>query len=64
MSNRPTIPAKEIRGDSDIFTDFMRKLVQVSHAEIKEKLDVEREAKRTSKFSASRASGALSKNRA
>jgi hypothetical protein len=48
----------------DTFTAFMKRLLQVPHSEIKAKLDAEREAKRTSKPSASRASGALSKNRA
>jgi len=37
------------------FTDFMRQLVQMPHSEIKAKLDAEREAKRTSKTSVSRA---------
>lgn len=49
MPNRPSIPAKEIVGNSGVFTDFMRRLVQVPHSEIKAKLDAEREAKRTSK---------------
>jgi hypothetical protein len=57
MANRPSIPAKEIVGNSAVFTDFMRKLVQVPHSEIKAKLDAE---KRTPKI-ASRVSGASSK---
>lgn len=42
-------------GDFDRFTEFARRLVAVPHAEIKAKLDAERDAKRTSKASASRA---------
>lgn len=50
----PTIPApsgKIATGDFDRFTEFTRRLVSVPHAEIKSKLDAEREAKRTSKAS-------------
>jgi len=61
MPNRPTNPAKEIRGDSGVFTDFMRRLVKVPHSEIKAKLEAEKAAKRTSKRSASRASAASPK---
>jgi hypothetical protein len=32
-------------GNSSVFTDFMRKLVQVPHSEVKAKLDAEKEAK-------------------
>jgi hypothetical protein len=53
--------ATELHGDFDKFTDFMRRLVAVPHSEIKARLDAEKEAKRTSKTSASRASGASSK---
>jgi hypothetical protein len=60
MPNRPTNPAKEITGNSGVFTDFMRKLVSVPHSEIKAKLDAEKAAKRTSK-SASRVSGVPAK---
>ena len=63
MPNMPEPSAKIETGSPDRFMDFMRRLVQVPHSEIKAKLDAEREAKRTSKLSASRASGALSKNR-
>ena len=38
------------------FTDFVRRIVSVPHSEIKAKLDAEREAKRSSKVSASRVS--------
>jgi len=44
-------------GDFDKFTDFMRRLVAVPHAEIKAKLDAEKKAKkRTPRASASRVS--------
>lgn len=45
----PSDSAKNVRGDSDNFTSFVRRIVSVPHAEIKEKLDAERETKRTSK---------------
>jgi hypothetical protein len=45
----PNDSAKNVRGNSENFTNFMRRLVSVPHAEIKSKLDAEREAKRTSK---------------
>lgn len=60
MPNQPSHPAKNVTGDSASFTNFMRKLMQVPHSEIKAKLDAEREAKRTSK-PASRASVAQPK---
>lgn len=63
VSNRPSIPAKEIVGDSDTFIEFTRRILSVPHEEIKEKLDAEREAKRTSKASASRVSAVSSKAR-
>jgi len=49
MPNHPTPSAKNETGNSDQFTEFARRLVSVPHAEIKAKLDAEREAKRTSK---------------
>lgn len=55
MPKMPILSAKIETGNSDRFTEFMRRLVQVPHSEIKSKLDAEREAKRTSK-SSSRAS--------
>lgn len=64
MPRVPEPSAKIETGSSDRFMDFMRRLVQVPHSEIKAKLDAERKAKRTSKPSVSRVSGALSKNRA
>ena len=60
MPNHPTDPAKEITGNSGVFTDFMRKLMQVPHSEIKAKLEAEKAAKRPPKRSASRASAAPS----
>jgi hypothetical protein len=58
---KPINPAKNEPGDFGKFTDFMRRLVAVPHSEIKARLDAEKEAKRTSKASSSRASGASSK---
>ena len=40
MSNRPRTRANEITGDFDQFTEFMKRLVQVPHSEIKAALDV------------------------
>jgi hypothetical protein len=57
----PTDSAKNVTGNSENFTNFMRQLLQVPHSEIKAKLEVEREAKRTSK-SASPASGGPAKH--
>jgi hypothetical protein len=45
----PNTSAKIVSGNSENFTNFMQRLIQVPHAEIKAKLDAEREAKRTSK---------------
>ena len=45
-SKKPTDLAKDVRGDSDTFIGFMRKLVQVPHSEIKAELDAEKAAKR------------------
>jgi hypothetical protein len=58
---KPCPSAKNEPGDFDKFQDFMRRLMAVPHSEIKARLDAEKEAKRTSKPSASRASGASSK---
>ena len=46
-----TDSAKDVRGDSDTFTKFARRLMQVPHSEIKAELDAEKEMKRTSKSS-------------
>jgi hypothetical protein len=43
------------------FTDFMRRLVQVPHSEIKAALEAEKEFKRTSKVFSSRVSVARPK---
>jgi hypothetical protein len=48
--------AKTLSGDFDKFTDFMRKLVQVPHSEIKARIEADRGTR-----TASRASGASSK---
>ncbi len=63
MPSLPTDSAKNVTGDFDHFTEFTRRLVAVPHAEIKAKLDAEREAKRTSKASAFRVSAVPSKAR-
>jgi hypothetical protein len=63
VANRPFIPVKEVVGDSATFENFMRRLVQVPHSEIKAALDAEKERKRTSKLSSSRVSGGPSKVR-
>jgi hypothetical protein len=60
VANIQTDPAKNVTGDSANFIDFMRKLMQVPHSEIKAKLDAEKEAKRTPKTS-SRVSAAPTK---
>ena len=52
---KPTPSAKNVTGNSENFTSFMRRLMKIPHSEIKAKLDAEKEAKRTSE-SASRAS--------
>ena len=60
MANLPTTSAKNVTDDSATFVKFTRRLMSVPHAEIKEKLEAEKAAKRTSK-SAYHASGASSK---
>jgi hypothetical protein len=62
MPNLPEPSAKIDTGDLD-FIEFTRRILSVPHSEIKAQLDAEREAKRTSKASASRASAAPSKVR-
>ncbi len=61
MPSQPTASGKNLTGDFSKFTNFMRRLVAVPHSEIKAQLEAEKEAKRTSKASASRASGASPK---
>jgi hypothetical protein len=46
---RPTHSAKNVTGDFDKFTDFMKRLVAVPHSEIKAKLDAEKQAKQGQK---------------
>jgi hypothetical protein len=61
MPKKPTDSAKNVRGDSDTFTEFMRKLVQVPHSEIKAELDAEKEMRERLKSSFSRVPRALSR---
>jgi hypothetical protein len=62
VPNKPSLPAKNVTGDFDKFTDFMRRLVAVPHSEVKAKLDAEKRAKkRTPRASASRASASSPK---
>jgi len=51
---RLTSSAKNVTGDFDQFTNFMRRLVAVPHSEIRAALDAEKEAKKRKR--ASRAS--------
>jgi hypothetical protein len=60
MSNRPVKDVENVAESQ--FTKFMRRLVAVPHSEIKEKLDAEKAAKKLSKASASRVSGAAKKD--
>ena len=61
LPRKPTDSAKNVRGDSDTFVAFMRKLVQVPHSEIKAELDAEKEMRERLKSSFSRVPRALSK---
>jgi hypothetical protein len=54
MPKKPTDLAKDVRGDSDTFTKFARRLMQVPHSEIKAALDAKKEINRRSKASVSR----------
>jgi len=54
MPSHPKPSAKNVTGDFDKFTNFMRRLVSVPHNEIKAKLDAEKRSKQ--KKHASRAS--------
>ncbi len=54
MLSHPKPSAKNVTGDFDKFTNFMRRLVSVPHSEIKAKLDAEKRSKQ--KKRASRAS--------
>jgi hypothetical protein len=44
MKTKPD-SAKDVRGDSDTFVNFMRKLIAVPHSEIKAELDAEKAVK-------------------
>jgi hypothetical protein len=57
MPNQPRQSAESVTGDSATFVNFMRKLVQVPHSEIKAALEAEKKFKRTAKASVSRVSG-------
>jgi hypothetical protein len=61
MPNQPTASAKNVTGDFERFTEFARRVISVPHSTIKARLDAEKEAKRMSKTSVSRVSGASSK---
>jgi len=50
---KPSTSAKNVSGDFDKFTDFMRRLTAVPHAELKARLDAEKEAKQAAKTSSS-----------
>jgi hypothetical protein len=56
MANHPKTPAKNQTGDFGQFTNFMRRLVAVPHAEIKARLDAEKRTKTRKRKAASRAS--------
>lgn len=61
MPKKPTDSAKNVRGDSDTFVQFMRKLVRVPHSEIKAELDAEKAVREKLKSSFSRVPRALSR---
>ena len=58
-----TDSADEVRGDSATFENFMRKLVQVPHSEIKAAMEAEKRTPKAVIFRAFRASRAAAKNR-
>ena len=53
MANRPSTPAKNVRGNAEALDVFTRRIMQVPHSAIKAKLEAE---KRPPKPSSSRAS--------
>jgi hypothetical protein len=63
VPKQPTDSAKNVRGDSATFVEFMRKLVAVPHSEIKAELEAEKEMKRTPKLPVFRVPRASSKAR-
>jgi hypothetical protein len=56
MAKSPEPSAKNVKGDFGQFTNFMRRLVAVPHAEIKARLDAEKQTKTRKRKAASRAS--------
>jgi hypothetical protein len=60
MPNVPEVSVKIQTGDFDRFAEFARRLFAVPHSHIQAQLDAEREAKRTSKASASHVPGVAS----
>ena len=54
MPSKPINPTKNVSGDFDQFRDFMRKLASVPHSELKERLEAQKESKRTPRPSSSR----------
>jgi len=61
VANGPTTPAKDVVGTKAALDEFTRRILAVPHSEIKAAMDAEKEAKRTSKASASRDPAARSK---
>lgn len=55
------LSADEVRGDTATFENFMRRLLQVPHSEIKAQLEAEKEMRQRSKSSVSRVSVAKPK---
>jgi len=51
MPSHPKPSAKNVTGDFDKFTNFMRRLVSVPHSEIKAKLDAEKRSKQKKRAS-------------
>jgi hypothetical protein len=47
--NQPVSSAKNVTGESSVFSDFVTRLLAVPHSEIKAQLDAEKEAKRIAK---------------
>jgi hypothetical protein len=58
VAKLPTTSGKNETEEFDRFKDFARRVVSVPYSTIKARLDAEKEAKRTTKTSSSRASGA------
>jgi hypothetical protein len=60
---KPINPAKNVSGNFDEFTRFMRRLVAVPHSEIKARLEAEKQAKRTPRASSASRDSAASNER-